>query len=100
MTNDFDHQVELFQRATVANTSEAKKHLSLLMKYKAMIAEFERSGLETRVSQQHELYTIIENRMLILHSAINLIIDVEIWNIIEYRYIAGNKHIVTINHFA
>ncbi|WP_054029206.1 hypothetical protein [Bacillus sp. FJAT-28004] len=100
MVNDFDHQMELFQRATVADIKEAKKHLNLLLKYQAMISEFERRGLETLAPQQHDLYTLLKNRVLNIHSSINLIIDVEIRNIIDYRYIAGNKHVVTLNHFA
>ncbi|MBP1992533.1 hypothetical protein [Paenibacillus eucommiae] len=100
MENDFDNQIELFQRATLADIKESKKHLKLFMKYQAMIAEFERRGLDTLSTQQHEVYQLLKNRVLNLQSAINLIIDAEIKEMIEYRYIKGNKHVVTIEHFA
>ncbi|OMF37449.1 hypothetical protein BK133_05175 [Paenibacillus sp. FSL H8-0548] len=96
---DFE-QVDLFPRATVTDIRDAKKHLNHFQKYESMAAELKRRGLDTLTVQQLNLYNLLISRLANLRSAVNLIIDTEVREIIEYRYIEGNKHAVTIEHFS
>ncbi|ANY70422.1 hypothetical protein BBD42_30945 [Paenibacillus sp. BIHB 4019] len=97
---DKGEQLELFPSASKEDIQEAKKRLNQYHKCQAVIAEFERRGLETLSIQQSAVYDQLKNRALDLSSAINLIIDVEVKEIIKYRYVEGNKHAVTVDHFA
>ncbi|CAM3707436.1 hypothetical protein COLU111180_04190 [Cohnella lubricantis] len=88
--------MDLFPQATA---DEIKKTKSLLAEYRKMkvnVAEFEKEGIENLAPKKRMTYNAIAKAVQELERAVRLILDPEVRQIVEMRYIRGERHKVTV----
>lgn len=83
----------------VASTDDIKQAKTLLAGYrraKAAIQEFERMGLNHLAPSQRIKYNALQERVQAIEGAVRLILDPDVRQIIETRYIKGERHKLTV----
>ncbi|WP_308637704.1 hypothetical protein [Paenibacillus silvisoli] len=96
---EFDEQMELFPRATLADLVQAKKLLKEFRKAKQAVIAFEQEVERLPPEQKDRLQKYRANVRLIEQS-ISLIIDEEVRRIIEHRFVKGQTHSATVVFFS
>lgn len=92
-------QMDIFPVADKLEIRNAKALLAGYRKTKAAAAEFERRGINTLAPSQTMKYNALQERVQAIESAVRLILDPEVRQIIETRYIKGERHKVTVLRF-
>lgn len=92
-------QIELFVRATMADIQSTKEILEEYEQSARIRSILEEERIEELSEVEQALYRKCVNKVKFIERAVKLIIDSEIRNIIEYRYIYGNSYKLTLQHF-
>ena len=91
-------QLDLFPRATEEDKETAKRKLSRYKRYVSIKIELEK---RSKLTPKQQVALEECNRNIIdLEGAVKLILDPEIREIVQYRYIEGNTWKLTVLHFA
>jgi len=89
-------QMELYPSATQADIKIAKALLSRYRKNKAIVSEFEKIGPETLAHNKEIIYNTALKHTIDIERAVRLILDPEIREMIEHKYILGQRHKLTV----
>jgi hypothetical protein len=95
----YEGQVELFPLATPEEIKVAKSLLSRYRRMAAAVEEFERHGVNDLAPKALARYNAYKLALRRTDQAIRLIADDDIRRMIEFRYIKGQSHAVTIGRF-
>ncbi|MFD2334674.1 hypothetical protein ACFSR7_35980 [Cohnella sp. GCM10020058] len=93
-------QMDIFPMANKLEIRNAKALLAGYRKTKAAANEFERRGLNNLAPSQTIKYNALQERVQAIESAVRLILDPDVRQIIETRYIKGERHKITIMRFS
>jgi len=88
--------MELYPSATQADIKIAKALLSRYRKNKAIVSEFEKIGPETLAHNKEIIYNTALKHTIDIERAVRLILDPEIREMIEHKYILGQRHKLTV----
>ena len=92
-------QLDLFPEATQEEIKQTKSLLSKYRRYKALATELERAGIDSLAPKQLRAYNGAQRATQSIERAVRLILDHEVRQIIEMRYIKGERHKVTVLYF-
>jgi hypothetical protein len=93
-------QLDLFPQATADEIKKTKSLLAGYRKMKANVVEFERIGLENLAPKQRMTYNACARTVQEIERAVRLILDPEVRQIVEHRYIRGERRKVTVLRFS
>jgi len=95
-------QLELYPSATEADKKIAKALLKKYRKNKKIVAEFERKGTGGLAKDQLKIYNTAKKQAESVESAVRLILDPEIREMVEHKYINGElrRHKDTLIRFS
>lgn len=95
-------QTELFPKASSSEIRAAKTLLTRYRRMKGVVDEFEKKEANELTPKQQELFRNLKPLVVAVEKAVALILDPEIKQIVERRYIKGLRHkdtVVYFNHF-
>ena len=96
---DWD-QAELFPKVTAFEIKAAKTLLTRYRRMRGIVDQFEQKGVIHLSEKQAETYYKIKPLVDGIEKAVELILDPEIKQIIERRYIRGIRHKETVVYFS
>lgn len=92
-------QMDLFPRALERDKQVTKRMLERYCQDKREMEELARRGLEGMTPNQRDHYEERVARICNLESAVRLILDREVREIVQYRYIEGHRNKLTMLRF-
>ncbi|MWC26648.1 hypothetical protein [Paenibacillus sp. MMS18-CY102] len=95
----YEGQMELFPLATPDEIKAAKSILSRYRRMQAVVDDIDRNGLDGLAPKALAIYNAYKLKLHRTDRAIRLIADDDIRRMIEFRYIKGQSHSVTIGRF-
>jgi len=95
-------QLELYPSATKADRQGAKALLRKYRKNKAIVNEFDKIGADKLAPDKRIIYNTALKRVNDVERAVRLILDPEIRDMIEHKYIRGDirRHKDTVSRFS
>ncbi|WP_144940138.1 hypothetical protein [Paenibacillus sp. 32O-W] len=93
-------QLELFPKATAQEIQKAKQLLEEYEKCLAIRASFERDGIEQLSEAERVSYQKCIDKIKKIERSVKSILDQEVKEIIDYRYIQCHNYTSTVYHFS
>jgi hypothetical protein len=94
-----EDQLDLFPRATEGDIRKAKRLLEKYKWAKRMCSVLEEGDVDSLHPKQQTFYRHWRQIVLDLDRAVKIILDPEVQEVLQYRYIEGHPYHLTVQHF-